>query len=495
MRKTQLVLALSAMGLAASAHATNGMNLEGYGPIAAAMGGASMAYDNGTAAVMNNPATLGLMEQGSRLDVAVGMLGPDVSSSVGGNSANSGGDAYYMPAIGWAKKNGALTYGVAMFAQGGMGTEYSRGSVIDLGGSGLKQRSELGVGRLILPLTYDASPDLTIGGSLDVVWAMMDLQMALSGAQFLGMTNPASAYGQVGGSMMARFNDYVAGTNLTGFNPFSITLMNPVNPVNWGYFDFSDSSDYTGKTKTTGFAGKIGFTYKMKPNLTIGGVYHSKTSLGNMKGDADVSFNANVDDGVALGGAPTGTYGTAATIPVSGKISIVDFEWPETIGLGMAYQASDKLMIAVDYKRINWAAVMKDFKMTFTADGTQANPFAAGFAGSKLDATLYQDWDDQDIFSIGVAYKATNALTLRAGANIAGNPIPSALLNPLFPAIEKTHYTLGFGYAFDKSSDINFSVQYAPEVKDTIPDYLGAGTSVVVEHSQTSWQLMYSKRF
>ena len=41
-------------------YATNGMNLEGYGPIATAMGGASMAYDNGTAAVINNPATLAL---------------------------------------------------------------------------------------------------------------------------------------------------------------------------------------------------------------------------------------------------------------------------------------------------------------------------------------------------------------------------------------------------------------------------------------------------
>ena len=62
-------------GLAGSAYATNGMNLEGYGPIATGMGGASMAYDNGNAAVMNNPATLGLRGQGSRLDVALGMLG------------------------------------------------------------------------------------------------------------------------------------------------------------------------------------------------------------------------------------------------------------------------------------------------------------------------------------------------------------------------------------------------------------------------------------
>lgn len=67
---------------AAAIWATNGMNLEGYGPIATGMGGASMAYDNGTAAMMNNPATLTLLMQGWRLDVALGMLGPDVEASV-----------------------------------------------------------------------------------------------------------------------------------------------------------------------------------------------------------------------------------------------------------------------------------------------------------------------------------------------------------------------------------------------------------------------------
>ena len=31
--------------------ATDGMNMEGYGPVATALGGASLAYDNGTATV------------------------------------------------------------------------------------------------------------------------------------------------------------------------------------------------------------------------------------------------------------------------------------------------------------------------------------------------------------------------------------------------------------------------------------------------------------
>ena len=68
--------------------ATNGMNMEGYGPVSTAMGGASQAMDHGTAAMAQNPATLGLMNDGSRFDLAVGRLGPKVSSSVPGFSGS-----------------------------------------------------------------------------------------------------------------------------------------------------------------------------------------------------------------------------------------------------------------------------------------------------------------------------------------------------------------------------------------------------------------------
>jgi len=158
-------------GLAGNAFATNGMNVEGYGPIATGMGGASMAYDNGTAAVMNNPATLGLMSNGSRLDVAVGFLGPDVSLSMGGGPvAESGGNSYVMPAIGWIKKSGPMSYGVALFAQGGMGTEWDDATFLGAYSvDGGPQRSELGVGRLIAPLAYEVNPNLVVGGSVDLV--------------------------------------------------------------------------------------------------------------------------------------------------------------------------------------------------------------------------------------------------------------------------------------------------------------------------------------
>src|SRR5512135_3203958 len=123
-----LMAVAASLCMTAVALATNGMNLEGYGPIATGMGGASMAYDNGAAAVMNNPATIGMMPGGNRLDVALGYLGAHVKASVPGVEAKSSADAFFMPALGWVARSGKISYGLGMFSQGGMGTEYDSNS-------------------------------------------------------------------------------------------------------------------------------------------------------------------------------------------------------------------------------------------------------------------------------------------------------------------------------------------------------------------------------
>jgi long-chain fatty acid transport protein len=472
-----------------SVYATNGMNLEGYGPIATGMGGASMAYDNGTAAVMNNPATLGLMPEGSRLDLALGLLGPEIRATCeggpcNGDSAVSASKAFYMPAIGWIQKSGPYAYGVGVFAQGGMGTEFA-GNTFLAAGSGEKVRSELGVGRLVIPLAYEVNKNLSLGATVDFVWATLDLKMALSGPQFLDMAKSfggSATYGEVSGSMMNAFGGFVQqGVIASGQG-------GAPSPVNWGRFDFSDQSRFTGAAKATGFAGKLGGVYKMNDAVSVGLAYHSKTALGDLetKG-ATVSFNANVDTGLSQGQPQTHQF-APATIPLNGKIQVKEFQWPQTVGLGVAYQATDKLMIVADYKWINWADVMKNFKLTFTADDTQAG-LAQGFAGTVLDATLFQNWKDQNVFEIGAGYKFTPEFTGRVGLNIANNPIPDQFMNPLFPAIEKNHVTVGAGYMITKASSVDASFTYAPEVKAT------NGQQVTVTHSQTNAQVMYSYLF
>jgi long-chain fatty acid transport protein len=473
-----LCFTVALMAFSTTAFATNGMDLEGYGPIATGMGGASMAYDNGTAAMMNNPATLGLMPSGDRLDAALGVLGPHITASTpGAPDATSSSNAFYMPAVGWATKSGALTYGFGVFAQGGMGTKYDGNSFL-AAGSGEEVKSQLGVGRAMIPVAYNVNDKFTIGGSLDFVWASLDLKMALNGAQFGDMVAALGGH-QTTGTASGSMVDTLAGAFGSG----------ALTGLNWARFDFNEDNPFEGAARSYGVAAKIGGVYKVTDALALGAVYQSETDLSDMEADgATVSMNVV---GPGVGGGPV-------TIPVTGKIKVVDFQWPQTVGLGAAYQATDKLMIVFDYKWINWKTTMKNFKMTFTADSSQANPLAAGFGlgGQSIDAVLYQDWKNQNVFMLGAGYKVTDEFTVRAGVNIANNPVPSQYMNPLFPAIEEDHYMVGAGYMFTKASSIDASFTYAPPVSETTQVLTPGGpVPVTVSHFQTNGQVMYSYRF
>lgn len=423
--------------------ATNGMNMEGYGPVSTGMGGASQAFDHGTAAMAQNPATLALMAPGSRVDAAFGLLGPNVVSSVPGQSVKSDGTSYVMPAFGYAKRNGALTYGVGIFAQGGMGTEYRENTFLDAG-SGLPVRSELGVGRVLLPVAYQVTPDFAVGATLDFMWAGLDMRFAA----------PAS---QLGGLVTGGSGNLAAG----------LGAMLPTLPANtWARIDFSNSSDFSGAAKSTGWAGKLGAVYKVSPAVTLGASYQLKSSLGDMKTGSN---------GATL------TIGIPSVGAIPGKLTVVDFQWPETLGVGAAWQATPSLLIAADVKQLRWSKVMKDFKMRF--DTT-----VPGFDGS-VSFALPQNWKNQTVTNLGVAYAVNSALTLRGGLNLADNPIPDATVNPLFPATVKTHYTAGVGYRFSPASEFNGSLTVAPNSSVT------NGQGIVITHKQLNVQLMYTHRF
>lgn len=454
-------------------HATNGMNMEGYGPVATAMGGASIAYDNGTAGLINNPATLGLMEGTSRLDLALGILGPNIkvtSPSTTPNifgvpasqTASSSAKAFFMPAMGYTHRSGKLVYGIGMFGQGGMGCEYDADSWRGLG-FGLKNRTEVSVGRIIAPLVYQVNDKLQIGATVDFIWAGMDLKMAMSGNQFFDLVIPTSQrFGRASGSIVQSFGQIMA-------------MMPPGTSVDYAYFDFSNGSKFTGAARATGYGTKIGMVYTPSKELSFGLTYHTESELTDMtaKGDT-MSFQLNIPGMGQMAQALTGDF------------RIRNFQWPAMLGGGLAWHPSSRWMIVADLREIFWKNVLKDFSLGFVASTDATN---GPFAGQYLDAVLFQNWDDQTVVMLGAAFEASESITLRLGGNFANNPVPDTYMNCLFPAILKNHLTAGFGWKIDDRSSVDASYTHGFEV-DTIN-----GSGAGVSHSQNNLQVMYSRRF
>lgn len=438
------------------------MNMEGYGPISTALGGASFAYDNGSAAVMNNPATLALMSDGSRLDIALGVLGPDVqATNPAGQRAKSEATAFFMPAIGYVERNGNFTYGLGMFGQGGMGCKYDGDSWRGLG-FGLENRTEVSVGRLIAPVAYKVTDQLSVAATVDFVWAGMDLKMAMSGAQFFDLATPSSQQsGRAAGSILQSFGQIMQS-------------MPAGTAVDYAYFNFANGNPFTGAAQGYGYAAKVGMVYRPIPEFSFGLTYHAETELGDLKDGAAVSFQLSVP---GMGRMPQ---------TLSGDIRVRNFEWPSMIGGGFAWTPAGPWSVALDVRRVLWSDVMDSFRMRFVASDATAN---GPFAGQTLDAELFQNWRDQTSVHGGVAFAATKALTVRAGANVSTNPIPDRYLNCLFPATIEKHLTGGFSYRFSERSSVDWSATYGFKVTQT------NGYGISISHEQVNSQVMFSHRF
>ena len=393
---TPCVMVLTAL-VSLPAAATNGMNMEAYGAKAGGMGGASFGYDSGNSAIMNNPATLGLRQDGANLGLGLTLLMPDVKTG----PVASDGDQYWMPSISYIRKSGQLTYGAGMLAQGGMGTEY--GSQLS-GNPAMPMRSEVGMGRLMFPLAYNVNDKLTVAGQIDYVWASMDVQMS---------------------------------------------------PDGMNYVSFSDNNDFTGEASGNGWAFKLGAHFKVSDTFAVGATYHSKTSIGDLKGEGTFNFN-----------------------PAS--FSVVDFQWPETYGVGVAWQATPALMLAADVKHIAWSDSMKTFSLS-----VNGNP----------PMELPQNWKDQTVLMIGGQYMLRPGLALRFGYNHASNPVPDSTLNPLFPAIIESHYTFGLGWSIGGGHSVSGSIAIAPKVTRTNPNMFGPGMAGTTTHSQTTLRVNYNYAF
>ncbi len=419
MKRSMISMGVAAI-LASPAYATNGMSLEGYGAKSAAMGGTMMAYDIGNSGMMGNPATLGLRKQGNNFGLGVTVLQPDVNASIPayGMSSDSEGTSYVMPSLSFIRKDGDFTYGVGVFAQGGMGTDYSGTSFLS-GGTGLPQMSQVGFGRLMFPVAYQATKELSVAAQIDYIWASMDLQML---------------------------------------------QMDPKG--NGGYVSVKDDSDFTGQMTGDGFAFKLGAVYQFNKEFSVGATYHSESNLDDLTGSGTIT--------PFMGGMTPGAF--------PANYTVVDFQWPATWGVGMAWNVTPELLLAADIKQLMWSQTMADFTLTTDIPGMGAQT-----------QSMPQNWDNQTVYSICAQYKIDPAVALRIGYNYGKNPVPDNTLNPLFPAITESHFTFGAGWQIDKANSLAIAFTYAPEVTQTMTNPMAP--PIEMSHSQTLWRLNYAYSF
>ena len=234
--------------------------------------------------------------------------------------------------------------------------------------------------------------------------------------------------------------------NAPGFPPFTGA---PGSVTNNGY----DSS--------TGAGLRLGYQGRLSDSLTIGAAYAPKMKMGKF----DKYKGLFAENG--------------------------GFDIPSHFNIGVAFMPTPALTVAVDFGRINYSDVA-------SVGGPSAAQAPLGAANGPGFG-----WKDIDVFKLGVAWRLSDTLTLRAGYNKGDNPItaPDVTFNILAPGVMKDHYTAGFTVALDKASEISGALMIAPRQTVTGASLFnavlgpGAGGVETIGMKQTSIGLAWGRKF
>ena len=442
---------------AAHSQATDVFNFEGFGPISRAMGGTGVAYDVGPGAMMMNPATLGLMSDGRYVNLGLDLVTTDIkaTNTATGETAVShdhGGNngPYFAPESAFVYRQGRYAFGVGAFAQGGLGTQYGANSFLSRTvtngiDTGFDNFSRLLVLRIPFSMAFNVTDKLTVGGSIDAVWTSLNLGMLLDVSQI--------------GTLAAQ--NRVSGTLLP-------TLLG-VPGLSGGYVNFNHKGIVGGGASAWGIGGKLGLTYRITPDTTLGLAYNFKTHVGDLTGNATLTAVSSV----------------AGNIPLSGDITIHQFEMPAQFTAGINHRFNDRWSVSADYQRVFLSSVMKDINVTFTQAGTGAN----------LNLSLPQNYRDINVFGLGAQYRYNEKLTFRAGFHYAQEAIPNNMMYAVIPAIPTTSVTGGVSYALGKNDVLDVGLSVGMQKTLTNTSEPNTAVPLKVTHSQLNAVIAYQKRF
>ncbi len=401
MRKTQLVLALAALGLAGSAFATNGYFSHGYGMKAKGMGGAATAMASDTFGGANNPASMVFV--GDRIDMGLEVFSPIREASRTGSAAFGGiyndsveSDSNYfaIPEFGYNKLiSPNLAVGVTVYGNGGMNTDYKDDNGI--------------AGTNFNPAVCGAAAANLLFGCGKLGMDYMQLIIAPTVSYKVNSNHSIGVAPLVGYQRLKVYG-------LQAFQGFSNSAANVSNN---GYDD------------AFGAGVRVGWMGNITPNITLGAAYSSKVYMGEF----DKYRGLLAEQG--------------------------DLDIPENYNVGIAIRANPKLTVAFDVSRINYSDVKAISNgVTNSLAAPPTNPLGSD-NGSGFN------WRDQTKYKLGFEYASSDSLTLRGGYNYGKTPIRNGIddltFNIIAPGVVEHHLTLGATWTLKNKGELTVAYMHA----------------------------------
>jgi len=414
MKAHRVLLGATILLLALPVLASNGMNMIGFGAESVAMGGADLATTGSPCSMNINPAGIAHLER-PEFEFGLSPMSPSLTHTDGmGNNRTDSLDRYPVPYVGYTHPLRKVTLGIGLFVQGGMGAEYQDlstpfsamlnsgqlppgffdGDVIPAGDD---TQTKIAHAKLTPTVAWHVRPKVTLGVTLNVSEVQADMMLFPETSVMADMDQS----GVIGDSPSDAF--------------FGMRLQ--------------DAS-------ATGFGLKFGVQYKDGP-LSVAGAYSTKTDL-----DLD-------------GGTVTMNMTAMGMGKVNYDAAMVDFAWPQQVGVGLAYQVSPRILLAGDVDWIDWADAIDTVAIELS------NPDQP-MAPASRRIPFQMNWENQWVGALGAAVTPAPDWVVRMGYNHGDTPVPASTLKPLFPAIGEDHVTAGFGVT-KKDWTFDLALEYVLE--------------------------------
>ncbi len=437
----RLLIACAFLLAAQTARATNGYFSHGYSVAQKAMGGAGTALPEDSMIAAINPA--GVVWVGDETSVGMSLFIPQrrYDASARGPGAQNGiltldtgglrshNEYYPIPGISLSRPlNETMAWGFAMYANGGLNTEYTN----DFGAT-------FGQGFTGLETTCDG----VLGGG--VTTADSD------NAGFCGNGRNRTSVDLAVMFLAPSFSMKVGDRSSIGVEP--LVVISAFSAQGLGAFrGFSNQPDKVtdnGHETTYGLGYRVGFLTALIPYLNVGGSYQPKVRMGKFERYEGLFADRG------------------------------NFDIPETWNLGLVLRLSEAQRLAFDYQRINYGDVVS------VGNPLNPNDFVNNCALPRLlfgqtgglqgsdgpsDACLGSatgpgfGWQDMTVYKFGYQF-ALDGFKMRLGYSKTRQPIPSTevLFDLLAPGVVEDHFTMGISSRWSENLYISGSFMYAPE--------------------------------
>ncbi len=363
----------------------NGVYLDGMGPVSNSRGGTNIAHSDNGSVIHDNPSALASIE-GKRFEGNFDFLILPMNYRDPQNDEDGKEHLFSLPSFSYSQKitQRPLGIGVGVFSPAGFSTEY----------------------RL--------NP--------------------------LNLPNPAVVYGRQKYASDAALTKILMGAGWQITDQWSVGLgVGPAySKVSFQELHFFQTGPLKGAPVLIDIQGddwalawNMGVQWRISDSTTLGLAYVNQDRF-HLSGDLDLRIDP--------------AAGLTLTNPTAHYHARCDFQWPQTLGIGIRHQFETRHTFSTDIVWIDWSSAFNE--LTFKlSDGD--NPQLNAAVGNSIQDTVPLHWKDSYAFRLGYEYLLAPDDTLRLGYSYNQNPVPDSTLTPLIPGILTHMVSLGYGHNWD----------------------------------------------